>query len=566
MSPSPAPGSASWLQVTTALAARQWAAEWHGSPLHLIRLGGRRPEGLAAEPHDPRPADAVNGQAILDGAWSFAGETMAVGPGGDVWDRPSPSRPFAESLHRMDWLGDLLAMGEPGEREALRLLLDWRRVFGRWNSFAWASAVLERRVFNLACGIKRICARASDAETALLGEALARQARHLMLVSRQHGRTAEHACAAAVAGLALGGQAGLRIADTASLHLDEALCDAVLPDGGHASRSPEAGLDLLLDLLTLDDAASQRGRPVPEEASRAMDRLAAALRILTMPDGRLACFQGGEGGRAADIGAARAACDLPDAATNASAVLPHTGYQRLNGRTLTVMVDIGTPATGSASEAACAQTLAIEVFAGAERLITNSGWSPNARASQALRLTGAGSTTTIGEASAGAPLSGLTARALGPRLVDGAREVEARLHEADEGLWLDLAHDGWMGDFSLRHERLLYLDVRGDELRGEDRLSPVPGGRRPHMLPMTVRFHLAPQVRASLARDGKSVLIQGAGSAGWWLRNDATDVLIEGSVHFENGEPKRAGQVVLRSEIASDLGGRIRWKLAAVQP
>ena len=47
----------------------------------------------------------------------------------------------------------------------------------------------------------------------------------------------------------------------------------MLPDGGHVSRSPEAGLELLLDLLSLDDAFGHRGLEVPAEASRAIDRL-----------------------------------------------------------------------------------------------------------------------------------------------------------------------------------------------------------------------------------------------------------------------------------------------------
>ena len=108
--------------------------------------------------------------------------------------------------------------------------------------------------------------------------------------------------------------------------------------------------------------------------------------------------------------------------------------------------------------------------------------------------------------------------------------------------------------------------MKGDELRGEDRLAPLPGGRRPTMLPMCVRFHLAPGVRGSLARDGKSVLIQVGAKPGWWLRNDAGEVTIEGAVHFEDGEPKRTVQVVLRTPVPSDHGGKIRWKLAAVQP
>jgi uncharacterized heparinase superfamily protein len=68
----------------------------------------------------------------------------------------------------------------------------------------------------------------------------------------------------------------------------------VLADGGHATRSPEAGIELLFDLLTLDDALGQRGRPSPEALSRAIDRLSTAARFFTLGDGHLAAFHGGE--------------------------------------------------------------------------------------------------------------------------------------------------------------------------------------------------------------------------------------------------------------------------------
>ena len=123
-------------------ASRQMGAEWRGSPLHRALLSGPRPDGLGATPHDLRPADAENGRRILAGALVFGGETLAPGPRGDPWDRASPSRRFAVALHRFGWLRDLLALGEPGAAEGLRLTLEWRRHFGRWNAFSWSPEVL----------------------------------------------------------------------------------------------------------------------------------------------------------------------------------------------------------------------------------------------------------------------------------------------------------------------------------------------------------------------------------------------------------------------------------------
>ncbi len=102
-----------------------------------------------------------------------------MGKGGDPWDCASPTRRFAVELHRFAWLPDLLASGEAGSREALRLFLDWRRLFYRANRFVWSEAVTERRLFNLACGAKRMAAVASDAEAAILFNALLHHARYL---------------------------------------------------------------------------------------------------------------------------------------------------------------------------------------------------------------------------------------------------------------------------------------------------------------------------------------------------------------------------------------------------
>jgi uncharacterized heparinase superfamily protein len=77
-----------------------------------------------------------------------------------------------------------------------------------------------------------------------------------------------------------------------------------------------------------------------------------------------------------------------------------------------------------------------------------------------------------------------------------------------------------------------------------------------------VHFQLAPEVKASLAQDGKTVLLRGPTKA-LWLRTDAAEVAIEPSRHGQNGEVKRSSQVVLRGQVRHDKGGRARWKLSA---
>lgn len=551
-----------WAGAAVAAVRRQSFVEWYGSPIHLMLLARPRPEGLGVGPRDFRSLRPSVGRALLAGILPMAGLTLEIGAGGDPWNRPSPSRRFAVDLHQFGWLHHLNAVGEDGPREGLRLALEWQRVFGKWNGFAWTAEVLERRVFNLACTLRRIAAGASDAERAVLTQSLARQARHLAGLPRDLVREAERACAITAAGAALAGLAGEQLVDKGLARLERVLPLAVLPDGGHASRSPEAALQLLFDLLTVDDALVQLGREAPEELARGIDRLTAALRFFTLPDGRLACSQGGEEGNPAEIDAARA---HDDGGAPAPRHAPHTGYEKMIGGSLHVIVDAAPPASGAWSVSACAHPLALEVVIGKDRLITNTGWSPRADGMHPLRLTPAGSTATLADASAGAPLRGLRAQALGPRLHGGADTVDVRRHEAAEGVWLELSHNGWAAAFGLTHERRLFLDFASDELRGEDRFVPLTAGANRN-LPFTVRFQLHPDARATLARDSRSILIQGPTAGGWWLRNDAREVSIEAAVHMLDGRARRTAQVVLRSQIQGDRGGRIRWKLARVEP
>ncbi len=550
------------LAIVTAV-RRRLANERRGASAGSHRLRHGRAPRLTATPRDFRPADPEIGRAILAGRLILAGATLEIGAVGDPWDRPSPTRRFAVELHRFAFAPHLTACGEAGAREALRLFLDWRRLFHRPNAFAWSADVLERRVFNLAAAARRMSAVASDVEAALLTGSLLHQASVLLSLGGDPARAAERASAVATAAGALAGTTAERLLDQAQARLTTALAETVLPDGGHRTRAPEAGLELLFNLLTLDDLLLQRGREASPAMVSAMDRLAAALRFHTLSDGRLASFHGGE---AVEPERVLAALNEDAFDTPAPGHAPHSAYHRLDGPKLHALVDCGPPAAGVWSVTACGQPVALELTAGAERLFCGGGWSPDAAGPQAMRLSGAGCTVQLGAGSAGRPLTGFLARALGPRLVGGAVQVTARREEGDAGVWLELSHDGWAQGFGLTHDRRLFIDNTVDEMRGEDVLTPAVGRAGPKVAaPFSVRFHVFPDVEASLARDGRSILLRGPSNRGWWFRNDAAEVLLEPSVCFRAGQPRRTVQIVLRADVGQE-GARVRWKLTPVEP
>ena len=547
-----------YLATAAAVAmGRTLSEEWRASDPHRWLTERPRPEGFALQPVDRRPTDPDTGRLVLAGTIALADATMTVGVGGNPWDRACPTRAFAEALHNCAWLPDLVSVGPDGAAEALRLVLEWRRLFGRWNSFAWDPEIMARRVFHLACAGPSLTARASDTETLQIAADLARQARDLLGPADLAG-AADRAVAAAVAGVALSGSAGERLLERALVRLSRALPRTVAPDGGHASRQASAALELLFGLETLDEAMIQRGMAAPDTVQRAIDRLAVAVRFFTLADGSLAAGHGGVQRDATYVAAVRAL----DEAAHRPMPSELGGYQRMESRRLQVIADTAPPPTGPWSLSGAASPLAMQVLAGGRRLIDL----------DAGRSLDAASTVQVEARDLSRPITGLPARILGPRLAEMDTVVEVQRHEAPGAVWLDLAHHGWNRRYGLMHQRRLYLDLEAGDLRGEDRLTPTARAQGPdsrHFVAYTLRFQLHPGVRALVAQDRRSVLLRADGvQEGWVLRNDVLDIAIEPVPR--TGRP--ALQLVLSGLRRADSGARVRWRLSpartpqAVQP
>ncbi|MBU2397921.1 MAG: heparinase, partial [Alphaproteobacteria bacterium] len=351
-------GPGLWPAVLGRLLTRQIWIELYGLPGYSLTLKGRPAQGFAATPRDFRPAEPAAGKAALDGRFILAGASLEAAAPEDPWNRPSPSRSFATELHAFAWLPSLMLQGERGAREAVRLTLAWGATFARWSPFAWGPEVLTRRTLNLACAARRMGQVATEAERLRLADILGRQGRQLLRPPGGLAGSAERLTAAAVAGCVLAGAPGVSLRRAALHRLAGALDRTVGADGGHASRSPEAGLELLLDLLTLDDALSQLSEASPDAVRAAIQRLTDALRLLTLPDGRLVTMQGGGPSSAARIAAARAHDETP-AAELATRIV--AGIARIRSPLLTIAADVAGPARGAWSGAACAQPMALEI-------------------------------------------------------------------------------------------------------------------------------------------------------------------------------------------------------------
>ena len=532
----------------------------YGNPLYGALLAGRAPLALKLIPPTPFAGDALMGAALTRGRLPLGDDSPGLELGLD-WLPPGADRQTLRTLHGFDWLADLRAQGGgDARRRARELVARWIDDFPVWHEVAWAGDLLGRRLYNWLVAYEFFAASADEEFRHRVMDSLLRQARHLARTLTEGEGTDLLASlkALAVAGLALEGQGAW--VDRALRLLLRALDRQLLPDGGHASRSPSAQLELLRHLIELRAALRAGEREPPPALDRAIDRAALLLRMLRHGDGRLAQFNGGREESREEVEQALAQA-RPHARTPSEA--PHWGYDRLAAGRLVALVDTGRPPPVEHAQHAHAGPLSFELSAGRERLIVNAGARPGSRDSwhMAQRSTAAHSTLAVDDTNAVELLPGGFGRVMG-RFTRNRTEVDG-CH------WLDAAHDGYRHAFGLMHRRRLYLDASGEDVRGEDTLQRIGDGRR-EAQSCAVRFHLHPSVRAGLVEGGKAALLRLPGGGGFRLQAAGAQLALAESIYFGGpGAARPTQQVVLTAAVGGsgapgECAARLRWAIKRV--
>jgi uncharacterized heparinase superfamily protein len=528
----------------------------YGNPLYALMLGGPSPNGLAVAPPDPWPGDVKAGQELLRGAARFAGKAFPLDPRiPGCWTPVGASPRWLAAAHGFDWLRDLRAVsGDDGRRCARALIDAWIEEHGQWNAVAWTPAALGRRISNWIGLHDFYCASADDEFRARVFDSLGRQTRHLARILP--GGAVGPDLIVALKGLVYSAvclRGKNREAEEPLKALVRELHLQILPDGGHVERCPTVQAEVLRHLIDVRAVLRAARAETPEALQYAIDRMTPALRFFRHGDGGSALFNSAREGDAALLEAIVAQADSRGRPLKSAT---HTGFERLiAGRTL-VLMDVGAPAPPGADVDAYAGVLSLEASVGKERLIVNCGAHPSRVGAwrQALAATAAHSTVTVGDTNSSEvlPDGGLGRR---PTLATCERQ------ELDAGAVLVVAtHDGYAQNFGLLHRRRIYLADSGEDLRGEDTLEPVLGSRPPPQ-PFAVRFHLHPNVTATMNEAGDAVLLKLPVGGVWRLHARGGAAAIQDSIYLGHGEdPRPTRQVVVTGRTGAEPV-TVKWAL-----
>jgi uncharacterized heparinase superfamily protein len=513
------------------------------APYHLSLLG-RVPAATALRLAEPWPGEPARGASLLSGEFRFGDEVVHTAA--PPWSALGP--PASAQLHGFQWLGDLAAAGGGAAAQAARdWAADWLQHCDAWDKIAWRADVTGHRLFAWIEHFPLLAGRTEDgSRRARLLASIARQARHLARVATRE--TPGVARLAALRGLiaaaaAIGGE---RRVERVLARLEREIAAQILPDGGLVDRNPETQLQALRYLIDARSVLRALQSEIPVTLQSAIDRAAPMLRFFRHGDGMLALFNGANEGdiHQIDLVLARA-----EAKGRPPSSAPYTGFQRLHAARSLVIMDTGVPAARGFDRNAHAGTLSFEMSHGRERLIVNCGGYHGGSADwrNVARATAAHSTLVVADTNS-------SETAADGSLGRHPTHVPSERAEEEGSQWLAASHDGYQALFGLNHSRRLFLSADGDDLRGEDRLV----GRAGRIF--AIRFHLHPEVRASLTQDGSAALLRLSDGMGWRMRAQGAVMSLAESVYLGSGVMRKSQQLVLEGRVGS-AGATVKWAL-----
>ena len=516
--------------------------------LLALRLVRSAPDKLRIAPPDLRTCDPSLADQIYLGCYALSGVSADTG-GRSPFEVDPPSEMWLKSLHEFGWLRHLRAAETKVARSnAQALIEDWIRLASRHPPIAYQPEVTAQRLLSWMSQSPMILAEVDHSYYKRFLRTLVRQVLNLSYAINE----APHGKPRLIAAIALATASVCLFDNPRQLRqrlarLDQELSWQILPDGGHVSRNPMVGLDLLVHLLPLRQALIAQGTTPSPTLIGAIDRMMPFLTGLRHGDGTFAHFNGVSTTPIDQVATILAFQEEPGAPPRTS---PYGGYERLQAGSTLLILDTGAIPPVKTSADAHAGALSFELSSGRTPIVINCGapqqhqenWRPFARA------TAAHSTLVFNETSSAQFLYGSRLEAtLGGLILDGPTAVITKRtsSEEDEAETLTLSHDGYRKRFGLVHERRISVAKKGSQVLGVDRLiaeGKPPGADSDYFV---LRFHLHPALKASVARGGALVhLILNNGEA-WEFEVDTSRARLDESIHFAHRQGHRKTQQIV---------------------
>ena len=526
------------------------------------------PQRLVIEPHDLHTADPLIAQGFYNGHFAL-GNTVIRTNSQSPFSIVSNNDDWEKELHSFTWLRHFSANKDTlSDSYARSLVRDWIELNpNRTSKYAWDLQITAKRLISLLSHSIVILSKPDHEFHHQLMRSLGKHVKILrrLIANAPEGLPVLYGhIALTYASICFSGNSS-----SLNVHRDrlaQALDMQILADGGHISRNPAIISEVLALLLPLKEGFAAIETAPPKELITAIERLLPALKFFRHGDGSIARFNGnGVTEKALVTTLLRYDESLGEPVRDAV----HSGYQRASFGDGLLVVDTGEPPRGELSLEAHGGALSFEFSNGLSCIIVNCG-KPRVydeTTSQVWRTTNAHSTAILNDVSiVRFENPGTAGRAISGQVFSSNLNLEYSREDSSTSTTITAAHSGYVKEFGIRHQRSLTLDSNGDRLFGQEWFS---GPNKSDMRYTTkdkvaLRFHLHPDIKASLSANGETCLLETREGEQWRFDCPGFQLELAESIFFAGlASPNSTWQIVIHTKAYDNP--EINWALQKIQ-
>ncbi len=509
-------------------------------PLYNVSLGSLE-NGLNFNgfPPDLFGGDAGRGRWVANGSLDINGLRVPIDF--DHWyiDAQTQDTPFFDKLHGFEFCAELKSLGGEVSRKTLRNITEqWLNKFENYNELIWSPMLTSARLVNWMMIYPYAFETAPDEFQNRLQTSFYKQYMHLkyhLSKSQSLDVFDRFACLWAIVIIQ---SYCLDLVDDIEMQshlqlIQGAVDDISLNDGGLVDRNPQNLIEMAKALLLLKQVLKQTQKQSPLWIDKKSETIIRILSALTHNDKDMPLFQGATIKNKDDIDKIIKIASLRLRRHDVS--LPDYGYSAIRKGRTSVIIDHG-------HKGEHVSPLAFEMGYAGNRIVVNCGTYLKGDHTWSESLAGINAHST------------LSIDNIEPKQI--FCNAKASVENVNGASLFVGSHEGYVADHSMTHTRRIFLDSKGEDLRGEDlcvrniAIKPVP---------ITLRFHLHPLVKASMIDDHSKILIRLPTGSGWNFQCSMGDIKLEDSVYCGGGFNIRKSQQICVSIPMDDLNLQMKW-------
>ena len=417
------------------------------------------------------------------------------------WKVPNNKKtkdPFFFYFHSFDFLNDIQELGKENLRIYGRELTNsWIQKNKSWKSKTWEDFILASRICNWVKNYNFFFNTSDDNFKKEIFGSILKQIEHLVKNFSNLKRNSDLIRiikALIYSGICIPNKNYYY--QIAIFNLKTELNKQILKDGCHFQRNPKIHIQVLMDLLDIRTILNSTKKNIFFNLQDAIKNMSIAFRFFLHKDNSVANFNGTTNINQKEIKNIISVIPKPLKSTRE---LTNSGFQRVDTKDTILIIDCGVPINYDATYKAHSCSATFELSYKKNRIVIN---SLTALDEKLNKTTAAHSTLTLNNTNSYKILKN-------KHLSRVPSKLKVKRVERYGANVIEIVNYGYKNQYDAIHKRLIYVDKKGTDIRGEDNIYC------PIKINFDIRFYLDQNLKAVISNNGRNIILKLANGDGW---------------------------------------------------